>query len=111
MASASASKSTIVRPKGLIWDYFHFDKAECYSRCMVNVDDDGKIHECGAKVYGKSTINLKNHLRKHHSDILKELERKENKKKEKAQSSSIIFTNALRLKDNGLGQNMLRKEV
>ena len=30
-ASASASKSTIGCPKGLIWDYFHFDKAEGYS--------------------------------------------------------------------------------
>ena len=68
MASSSASKSTIGCPKGLIWDYFHFDKAECYSSCMVNVD--GKIHECGAKVNGKFTTNLKNHLRKHNTDIL-----------------------------------------
>ena len=84
MASASASKSTIGRPKGLMWDYFRLDKAECYSRCIVNVDGDGKIHECEAKINGKFTTNLKNHLRKHHPDILKELERKEKDKKGKA---------------------------
>ena len=54
MASASASKSTIGRPKRLICDCFHFYKAECYSRCMLNVDGDGKIHECGAIVNEKS---------------------------------------------------------
>ena len=52
---------------------------------MLNVDGDGKIHECGAKVNGEFTTNLKNQLRKHNTDILKELERKEKEKKEKAQ--------------------------
>ena len=85
MASASTSKSTIGCPKGLIWDYFHFCKAECYSRCIFTVDCDRKIHECGAKVNEKFMTNLKNHLRKHHPDILKELKRKEKEKKEKAQ--------------------------
>ena len=47
---------------------------------MVNVDGDGKIHECGGKVNDKFTTNLKNHLGKHHTDILKELERKEKEK-------------------------------
>ena len=62
-------------PKGLTWDYFHFYKAECYSRCIFNID--GKLHKCGAKVNRIFTTKLKNHLRKHHPDILKELERKE----------------------------------
>ena len=58
---------------------------------MLNVDGDGKIHECGAKVNGKFMINLKNHLRKHHPDILKELERKEKEKKEKAQKQQYLY--------------------
>ena len=63
------------RPKG---DYFYLVKLNA-------IAGDGKIHECGAKVNGKFTTNLKNLLRKHNTDILKELERKEKEKKEKAQ--------------------------
>ena len=81
---------------------FHFDKAECYSRCIFNIDGDGKIHECGAKVNGKFKTNLINHLRKHHPDILKELEKRRRKKRKLIRSSIIIFINALRLKDNCL---------
>ena len=50
-----------------------------------NIDGNGKIHEWGAKVNGKFTTNLINHLRKKNPDILKELVRKEKEKKEKAQ--------------------------
>ena len=94
MASASASKSIIGCSKGLIWDYFRFDNAECCSKCMVNVDGDGKIYECEAKVNGKFTINLKNHLRKLHPDILKELETKE---REKKRESSEAATSSLQM--------------
>ena len=65
---------------------------------MLNVDGDGKIHECGAKVNGKLTTNLKNH-RKNTTLIFKGTGKKGG---EKLRRSSIIFTNPLRLKDNCL---------
>ena len=34
---ATASKSTLGRPKGLIWNYFDFNTDECDSRCIVNI--------------------------------------------------------------------------
>ena len=65
--------------KSAVWDYFDYDQEKGSSRCKISCGS-GEAKECGVIVNGKFTTNLKNHLRKHHPQKLKEVEEKDRKK-------------------------------
>ena len=65
--------------KSVVWDYFDYDQEKGRSRCKISYGS-GEAKECGVIVNGKFTTNLKNHLRKHHPQKLKEVEEKDRKK-------------------------------
>jgi len=67
-----------------VWRYFKYDEKQDKSRCIV-VSSNGSA--CDVLVATKNATNLKNHLRKHHKDIYKELEDIEKEQKEQSSSS------------------------
>ena len=69
---ASLIKTFSGRKRGShVWTYFKYDEKQDKSRCIV-VSSNGST--CDVLVATKNPTNLKNHLRKHHKDIYKELD-------------------------------------
>ena len=56
--------------KSAVWDYYDYDQEKGSSRCKISCGS-GETKECGVTLNGKFTTNLKNHLRKHHPQKLK----------------------------------------
>jgi len=63
-----------------VWDYFDYNKDENKRVCTVTSPEGS---QCYAKISGKFPTNLHKHLEKSHSEAFKELEAKEQEKKQR----------------------------